>query len=158
MVINKVAFNIPKGPYMIQSPPFAAEAKNMSVLLVEDHAAHVMVAQFYLESFGYHCDIALQGDDALTKAKSQSYAAILMDVRLPDMDGLEVTRQIRAFEAGHNRIRVPIIGMTAHTLLSDRENCMAAGMDDYIPKPVREEVLKAKMHYYIQANFYTMPK
>ncbi len=123
------------------APPEAAA----TVLLVEDSPANVLVASHFISEFGYGCDVAMTGDDAVTRVRGgRPYAAIVMDVQMPGMSGFEATRLIRDWEAGQGR-RVPIIGMTAHALAADRERCLAAGMDDYIAKPFDPAVLKQRL-------------
>ncbi|MFP5469521.1 MAG: CheR family methyltransferase, partial [Alphaproteobacteria bacterium] len=107
------------------------------VLLVEDYQPNVMVATYMLESMGYNCDVASNGKEALVglRANRGKYAAVLMDVQMPVMDGLEATRLIREEEKQKGLTRMHIIAMTAYALQGDRERCMSAGMDDYISKP-----------------------
>ena len=115
------------------------------VLLVEDYEPNVMVASAYLERFGYNCDVANNGNEAVTKVKENEYAAILMDVQMHGMNGFEATREIRAYEEQLAKNRITIIGMTAHALAGDREKCIEAGMDDYISKPFNPDELKSKL-------------
>lgn len=118
------------------------------VLIVEDYAPNVLVASTFLEEFGYDYDVASNGFDALTKIKANSYAAVLMDVQMQQMDGLETTRQVRQHEQQHAKSRVAIIGMTAHALMGDKERCLEAGMDDYISKPFHPDDLKNKLQHH----------
>jgi CheY-like chemotaxis protein len=91
-----------------------------------------------LEQMGYRADIASNGLEAIESVERQTYDVILMDVQMPEMDGLEATRQIVAkWPQKHPRI----IGLTANALEGDREQCLAAGMDDYISKPIHIEEL-----------------
>lgn len=112
------------------------------ILLVEDHAPNILVAKLFLEEFGYSSDSATNGLEAIEKVKNGNYAAVLMDVQMPGMNGFEATKQIREYEKACNKYHVPIIGMTAHALVGDRERCIAAGMDDYISKPFNPVILK----------------
>jgi PAS domain S-box-containing protein len=116
------------------------------ILLVEDYAPNVMVATAFLEEFGYRCEVAHNGLEALEKIKKVSFATVLMDVQMHGMNGLEATRLIREQEKqqgqGHH---LPIIGMTAHALSGDRERCLGVGMDDYIAKPFNPEELRQKI-------------
>ncbi len=110
------------------------------ILLVEDSAANQKVAIAILEAHGHSIAVARNGREGVERAAAGGIDAVLMDVEMPIMDGLEATAAIRAAEAaagGH----VPIIAMTAHTLHGDRERCLAAGMDDYIAKPIRRREL-----------------
>jgi PAS domain S-box-containing protein len=115
------------------------------VLLVEDHAPNVVVATAFLEEYGYRVDVASGGREAYDKLTDTEYEAVLMDVQMHDVNGLDATRMIRAREAKEGRARARIIGMTAHALAGDRERCLEAGMDDYISKPFRPETLKTKL-------------
>jgi CheY-like chemotaxis protein len=92
-----------------------------------------------LAQMGYRADVAANGLEALQALERQPYDVILMDVQMPEMDGLEATRQIGARWAGSARPR--IIAMTANAMQGDREVCLAAGMDDYVSKPIRVEEL-----------------
>ena len=104
------------------------------VLVVEDNALNQLVAEGILRALGYEVDIAANGLEALTVTAETTYAAALMDCHMPEMDGFEATGQIRA-RHGRNQ-SVPIIAMTAGALREDRDRCLAAGMDDYLAKPV----------------------
>jgi signal transduction histidine kinase/CheY-like chemotaxis protein len=116
--------------------PDTLDARGQKILLVEDSPANVVVASHLLEDYGYGVDVAEHGAAALSKlATGTAYFAILMDVQMPVMDGLECTRRIRKDEAEQGRRHMPIIGMTAHAQSSDREKCFAAGMDGYLAKP-----------------------
>ena len=105
-----------------------------AVLLVEDSPANRAVALALLEREGYEVVVAENGREALERAAERPFALILMDLAMPEMDGLEATRRIRA-ESGPNR-RSPIVAMTANAFAEDRERCLAAGMDDFSTKPV----------------------
>jgi len=106
-----------------------------NILLVEDYEANAFVASNMLEQLGYECDVATSGAEALDKFQKDSYDAVLMDIQMPEMDGLEVTRRIRKFEMEKNWPPTPIIAMTAHVMKSSQEACIIAGMDDFISKP-----------------------
>ena len=103
------------------------------------------MATSFLEAMGYSFEVAGNGGEALEKLDGTTYAAILMDVQMPGMDGIEATRRIRERERAAGEGRVPIIGMTAHALTGDRDRCLAAGMDDYLPKPFDPAGLAAKL-------------
>jgi signal transduction histidine kinase len=116
------------------------------LLLVEDHPPNVLVARTYLEDFGYAVDHAASGQQAIDMAeKDGPYIAILMDVQMPGMSGFEATAKIREAEKLRGATPTPIIGMTAHALLGDRERCLNAGMDDYVPKPFNPDELQQKL-------------
>jgi PAS domain S-box-containing protein len=115
------------------------------VLLVEDYEPNILVATTFLEDFGYYVDVANNGMEAFEAVQKRDYVAVLMDVQMHGMNGLDATRRIREWEEAENRTRMRIIGMTAHALAGDRERCLAVGMDDYIPKPFRPEELRRKI-------------
>ncbi len=126
--------------------PEAVVSKDRPViLLVEDHGANILVATTFLEHFGYAYELAGNGQAALDKIVERDYAAILMDVQMPGMNGLEATRLIRERERKAGRKPVPIIGMTANALMGDKDQCLAAGMNDYIAKPFDPDDLKIKI-------------
>ena len=108
------------------------------VLLAEDNEINRTVAGALLSRRGFRTEIAADGREAVAMASAREYAAILMDCQMPELDGYEATRRIRELEHGHH---APIIAMTAHAMPGDRERCLAAGMDDYLAKPVRVEAL-----------------
>ena len=118
------------------------------VLLVEDYAPNVLVATTFIRQFGYECDVATNGEDALQMIGETSYAVVLMDVQMQGMSGLETTARLREMETAHHWPRLAVIGMTAHALTGDRERCIAAGMDDYISKPFEPDMLKEKLAFY----------
>lgn len=120
-------------------PEFAARHP-LKILLAEDNAVNQKLALRLLEQMGYRADVASNGLEAVESVARQKYDVVLMDVQMPEMDGLEATRRIidlTGFQnpSGLNRPR--IIGLTANALEGDREQCLAAGMEDYISKPIR---------------------
>jgi signal transduction histidine kinase/CheY-like chemotaxis protein/HPt (histidine-containing phosphotransfer) domain-containing protein len=112
----------------------ASDAAALRLLLAEDNVINQNVAVRLLERLGYAADIAANGREVLARLAQAPYDVILMDVQMPEMDGLEASRAICARWPPHERPR--IIAMTAEALAGDREKCLAAGMDDYITKPV----------------------
>jgi signal transduction histidine kinase/DNA-binding response OmpR family regulator len=121
------------------SPPIAiAEGDGgVRILLAEDNAANIKLATLVLTKAGFHVDVARNGLEALAKftQSPDMFDLILMDIQMPEMDGLTATRAIR--EEGFDKI--PIVAMTANAMKGDRENCLSAGMNDYISKPIRRE-------------------
>ncbi len=110
------------------------------VLLAEDNEINQMVAVNVLEKCGYHVDLAQTGREAVEMSRRGRYQAIFMDCRLPELDGYSAASEIRRLEAADRH--TPIIAITAHTMRGDREKCLAAGMDEYIAKPLRRETLE----------------
>lgn len=123
-----------------------------TILLVEDYAPNVLVASTFIEEFGYRCDVASNGLEAIEKRKSGQYAVILMDVQMHGMNGMEATTLIREYEHQKNLQPISIIGMTAHALAGDRERCLACGMDDYISKPFDPAKLKSMLEHLFQTE------
>ncbi len=122
-----------------------AKVTGAPILLVEDYAPNVLVATSLLEDLGYACDVATDGEQAIAQYQAGKHKLVLMDVQMPGMDGLEATQRIRAYEKEAGRARTPIVAMTAHALASDRERCLAVGMDDYIAKPFDPDMLQEKI-------------
>lgn len=119
------------------------------ILLAEDHPLNQKVAMLLLDRLGWQTHLAVNGMQAVEAATNQQYAAILMDCQMPEMDGFEATSKIREAEAVLGR-RVPIIAVTAMAMSGDRERCLAAGMDDYITKPIDRDLLAEKLEYWTQ--------
>ncbi|HZL55308.1 MAG TPA: ATP-binding protein [Solirubrobacteraceae bacterium] len=111
-----------------------------ALLVVEDSPVNQVVAVRTLERLGCECDVATDGREALEALSRRRYDAVMMDCQMPVMDGYEATAELRRREADGRR-RTPVIAMTAHAMKGDAERCLAAGMDDYIAKPMRRELL-----------------
>jgi PAS domain S-box-containing protein len=114
--------------------------RNLKVLIADDNAVNRKVALLMLGNLGYQADIACNGIEVLEALARKTYDVILMDVQMPEMDGLEATKQICREWPKQNRPR--IIAMTANAMRGDRDQCLAAGMDDYLSKPIRKEDLQ----------------
>jgi two-component system, sensor histidine kinase and response regulator len=110
------------------------------ILLVEDNVVNQKLALRLLEKRGYFLRVAGNGKEALKSLEKESFDLILMDVQMPEMDGLEATVHIRRTEQGSGR-HVPILAMTAHAMTGDQERCLQAGMDGYISKPIQSQEL-----------------
>jgi signal transduction histidine kinase/CheY-like chemotaxis protein len=117
------------------------EAPPLRILLAEDNVINQRVAQLMLRQLGHLTDTAADGREALDALRRQRYDVVLLDLQMPEMDGLETARHIRAEWPAAERPR--LIAMTASTLRADREACLAAGIDDYLTKPVELEALRA---------------
>ncbi|WP_437770331.1 response regulator [Arthrobacter sp. KNU40] len=114
---------------------------------MEDNEVNQLVAREMVAKLGYEAELAADGAEAVTAIAARSYAAVLMDCHMPVMDGFEATRSIRARENGS--VRLPIIAMTAGAQNEDRERCLAAGMDDYLSKPVDLAALDAALNRWV---------
>lgn len=114
--------------------------RKLCVLVVDDNHVNTLVAAGYLERAGHRVDCAASGREAVDAVTSFPYDVVLMDVHMPDMDGISATALIRSLPS--NRARTPIVALTASAMREDREACLAAGMDDFLPKPfARAELL-----------------
>jgi CheY-like chemotaxis protein len=118
---------------------------SLKVLLVEDNEINQMVALAILESLGCEIVIANHGQEACELVKTQRFDLILMDCQMPVMDGFSATQVIRQYEQDHGHKSVPIIALTANAIQGDREKCLAAGMDDYLAKPVQQDIMQEKL-------------
>jgi signal transduction histidine kinase/CheY-like chemotaxis protein/HPt (histidine-containing phosphotransfer) domain-containing protein/HAMP domain-containing protein len=124
--------------------------KSVHILLVEDYPTNQQIAMRHLEGAGYGVDLAENGKQAFAQFKRNSYDLILMDIQMPEMDGYQATGVIRNYEAEHKRKNpIPIIAMTAHVLQGYKEKCLAAGMDDFITKPLKQKDFLAKVRSWI---------
>jgi CheY-like chemotaxis protein len=118
----------------------------LKVLVVEDHPVNQTIIRAMLARMGCDVDMADNGVQALSAFETSTYDLVLMDCQMPEMDGFDTTRAIRAREALNPTMgRVPVIALTALAMLGDAERCLAAGMDDYLTKPIQLEQLGAKM-------------
>ena len=130
------------------------------ILVVEDNPVNQKLAVRLLEKMGYRADVAANGLEAVAATGRIPYAAVLMDCQMPEMDGFEATRIIREREESQSKEtddptldetfgdqvpRIPIIAMTANAMQGDQERCLAAGMDDYISKPIKPELLRTTL-------------
>jgi two-component system sensor histidine kinase/response regulator len=119
------------------------------VLVVEDNEVNRAVAKALLAKRNLRTETANNGKEALRMVQARDYAAVLMDCQMPELDGYEATRRIRQLETDKH---VPIIAMTAHSMAGDRERCLAAGMDDYLSKPVRGNELDAAIERWLPGH------
>jgi CheY-like chemotaxis protein len=132
----------PAAPTQALAHERPGEVHPLRVLLAEDNVVNVKLALRLLERIGYTADVVENGFEVLAALEAGDYDVVLMDVQMPEMDGLEATRRIRdRWPARPLRI----VAMTANAMGGDREMCLAAGMDDYVSKPVRPELLAAAL-------------
>jgi len=169
-LINTLKVVVDNGPAMQQASPLVTKhnirslerenetpedndsnlLKDKHILLVEDNQVNQIVAKGLLKKIGItHIDIAENGLEAIKKINNKSdecpYHVILMDCQMPKMDGYEATRQIRSGQVGEKNKSTVIIAMTANAMEGDRDKCLDVGMDDYLTKPINNEVLKQKL-------------
>jgi CheY-like chemotaxis protein len=113
----------------------------VTVLVVEDNLIGQKILSKMLEKLGCHCEFALNGREALERLSATDYDLVLMDCHMPVMDGYETARRIRSPNGTVRNARIPIIAVTANAMEGDREKCLSAGMDDYLPKPLAPRAL-----------------
>lgn len=121
------------------------DLNGLNLLLVEDNVSNQMVATMMLEHQGHRIEVANNGIEALAKLAQTPYDAVLMDCQMPELDGYETTARIRAGAVPGLNVKIPIIALTAHAMPSDRAKCLAAGMDDYISKPIDSASMQAAL-------------
>lgn len=135
-------------------PESASALVGLRVLLAEDNAVNRKVARAQLARLGCEITEAQNGAEAVRAVRDaqnagRAFAVVLMDVQMPEMDGLEATELIRKSEQSHRWAHLPIIALTAHALTGDRERCLEAGMDDYLSKPVRPDELRQTLQKWV---------
>ena len=138
-------------PKTIASAPVSVGARSDGprVLVVDDHPVNCEVLVRQLQLLGIAADSAANGVDALAAWGRTRYAAVLLDIHMPRMDGYELTRRLRAAEAEGHGIRTPIIAVTADAMKGEEERCLAIGMDAYLPKPVNIDRLRATLERWL---------
>ncbi len=134
-------------PTLITRHSLREDHGHLRILLVEDNAVNQLLAQRMLEKRGHNVTVVANGKEALATLREKSFQLVFMDVQMPVMDGFEATAEIREREK-HSGSHVPIVAMTAHAMVGDRERCEAAGMDDYLSKPIRPDELNEVLKRY----------
>jgi two-component system sensor histidine kinase/response regulator len=134
----------------VQAP--RAVLRGRSVLLAEDNAVNQKLARRILEKLGADVTVAETGAAAIEQLSAQRFDVVLMDCQMPVMDGYEATRRIRAGAAGTSAATLPIVALTAHALGGDRERCLAAGMTEYLTKPIDAGALRAMLQNLLRAG------
>ena len=157
--LRRVLLAVIKGGPTTKFPPTLAPVlarksgwRRGRILVAEDNIANQQVAVGILGKLGLRADVAANGAEALKALETIPYDLVFMDVQMPEMDGLQATRRIRASESAVLDHRVPIVAMTAHAFQSDRDQCLQAGMDDYVTKPVELPALVAVLEKWFQAK------
>ncbi len=133
---------------MPPAPPPRAEGPSR-ILLAEDNRVNQMVAVAVLRKLGFQVDVATNGLEAINALRRQPYDLVLMDCQMPEMDGFEATATVRAAAPAELNPQVPIVALTAHAMKGDRERCLAAGMDDYLAKPLQIDEVRAVLRRWL---------
>jgi GAF domain-containing protein/CheY-like chemotaxis protein len=139
LLAHETTPKVAAAPGKSQLDPGQAARHPLRILLAEDNVVNQKLALRLLQQMGYRADLASNGIEAVESVQRQAYDVVLMDVQMPEMDGLEASRQINARWQAKDRPR--IIAMTANAMQGDRDMCLAAGMDDYLTKPIRVDLL-----------------
>ena len=126
------------------------KAEEKAILVVEDNLINQKVASLLLTKEGFRVDLANDGQEALDmiKAQTTAYSLILMDCMMPVMDGFAATEAIREWEQDQTQKRLPIIALTASVFVEDIDKCYQSGMDDYVAKPFKKEIILEKLEAY----------
>lgn len=131
-----------RGPGDLPQPVLNRADPGTAILLAEDYEGNIIVLSHIIEELGFDFDVARTGTQAVDLWKSKRYDLVLMDVQMPEMDGLAATRAIRTLEEERGEQPTPIIGLTAHALVADKQKCIDSGMSDYLSKPIDEASLR----------------
>ncbi len=149
---SEVMGDHPLTPYPLPLTPDPLPLTSIRILLAEDNISNQKVALAILEKLGLSADVADNGRKAVDALRNIPYHFVLMDMQMPETDGLEATRIIRDPDSGVLNFKVPIVAMTANATKEDRQNCLDAGMNDYISKPICPDELLAMLVRYVSAN------
>ncbi len=125
------------------------QKQKIQILIVDDNPVNQAVAKMMLKKLGFSCDVATNGLKAIEMIEANSFHIILMDCQMPQMDGFEATGNIRNARAGEKNKTLPIIAMTAQAMKGSKEQCLSAGMDDYLSKPIKPDTLNQMIEKWI---------
>jgi len=145
--VNRAQVSNPNSPPQIRPLEFREANQQYKILLAEDNLINQKLAATLLKKIGFSIDIVNDGYETVEAIKKEKYDLVLMDIQMPEFDGLEATRTIRKQEKKGSHI--PIIAMTAHAMKGDRERCLNAGMDDYLSKPLKRSELIAAIERWL---------
>lgn len=120
----------------------------LKILLAEDDLISRRLIKILIDKIGYNIKTVENGQQVIEEMKNNAYDLILMDIQMPILDGLEATKKIRDMENVQQSKRIPVIAVTAHAMLGDKEKCLNSGMDDYMTKPIEEVELIKKIQKY----------
>ncbi len=134
----------PATPHTSETAEAACAGSGLRILLAEDNRINQRVASLILSHQGHRIDIAENGEEALSALAANDYDVVLMDCQMPVLDGFEATRRLRRSQEARNP-NIPVIAITANAMHGDRERCLAAGMNDYISKPISEKEVRAAL-------------
>lgn len=127
----------------------STKVDRLPILIAEDNLINQKVIERMVQKIGYRVDLVGNGREAIEALASVAYGLVFMDCQMPEMDGFEACREIRRLDVG---TRIPIIAITANAMKGDRERCLAAGMDDYVSKPFKQDDLRAVIERWMPAN------
>ncbi|MCA9188651.1 MAG: response regulator, partial [Planctomycetales bacterium] len=133
---------VPSAELSLPGPAEPSAGQSLRILLAEDNPVNQTLALGILAKDNHRVTVASTGPQALAQLEQQEFDVVLMDVQMPELNGIETTRRIRENEQTRGKRRVPIVAMTAYALEDDRQRCLDAGMDDYLSKPIRGEQLR----------------
>lgn len=150
-----LAQNLIKPVFQMYQPTLKSK-NELSILLCDDTPEIRLLTKKWLESDGYHVDAVSNGQEAVAKAASYQYDLILMDLQMPEIDGLKATQLIREMSLEQATQRIPILAFTAHAIESYRHQAYANGMDDFITKPIQKNALLEKIEQNLQKRFYIL--
>jgi PAS domain S-box-containing protein len=155
--LGRLSAAIERTPSQVNSiSPGITQAKRrkspVRILVADDNVCNQMLVMGILERFGYRSDAVANGKEALESLLNIPYDLVLMDCQMPEMNGFDATALIRDPKSGVSNPNIPIVALTAHALKGDRENCLAAGMDDYVSKPIQPMILAGVLEKWLPEN------